>query len=170
MTTATSSIVVRRLRPTDRDSVRELHAGLDRTDGCFRFFAPSSKDLDRVVGSIASNDRTHCAVGAFLDNRLVGVANFVVLDDDVSAEIAVVVAADQQHHGIGTELLHRLAELGRARGLDRFIAEVMPTNSKAMRLIIDSDFPISAHRSDDVTISARPEFSSDRARSTPETP
>ncbi|WP_316574977.1 GNAT family N-acetyltransferase [Nocardia canadensis] len=150
MTTALRNIVLRELGPTDRDAVRELHAGLDRTDGYFRFFAPPPKDLDRVVGSIASHDPTHCAVGAFLDDRLVGVANFVVLDDGVSAEIALVVAADEQHHGIGTVLFHRLTELGRARGLDRFIAEVLPTNSKAMRLIIDSDLPISAHRSDGV--------------------
>ena len=148
MTTATSNIVFRELRPTDRAAVLALHADPAGTDGYFRFFGPPPKNLDRVVRSIASNDRTHCAVGAFIDDHLIGVANFVVLDNDVSAEIAMVVAAGEQHHGIGTDLLYRLAALARARGLDRFIAEVVPTNSKAMRLIIDSDLPISAHRSD----------------------
>ena len=150
MTTATSNIDFRKLRPSDRAAVLELHADLAGTDGYFRFFGPPPKNLDRVVGSIASNDRTHCAVGAFIDDDLIGVANFVVLDDGVSAEIAMVAAAGEQHHGIGTDLLYRLAALGRARGLERFIAEVVPTNSKAMRLIIDSDLPISAHRSDGV--------------------
>ncbi|MFD8104450.1 GNAT family N-acetyltransferase [Nocardia fluminea] len=149
MTTATSSVTFRELRPTDRDSLLELHADLEGADSYFRFFEPPAEDLDRAVCSIASNDRTHCAVGAFLDDHLVGVANFVVLDDGVSAELAMVVAAGRQHHGIGTDLFHRLAERGRARGLDRFIAEV-PTNSTAMRLIVESDLPISAHRSDDV--------------------
>ncbi|MFI7530154.1 GNAT family N-acetyltransferase [Nocardia salmonicida] len=149
MTTATSSVTFRDLRPSDRDSLLELHADLEGTDSYFRSFAPPPEDLDRVVGSIASNDRTRCAVGAFLDDRVVGVANFVVLDDGVSAELAMVVAAGRQHHGIGTDLFHRLAEQGRARGLDRFIAEV-PTNSTAMRLIVESDLPISAHRGDGV--------------------
>ncbi|MFC9962605.1 GNAT family N-acetyltransferase [Nocardia ignorata] len=150
MTTTISGISYRELGPADRDSVCALHAGLVGNDGYFRFFAPPPKDLDRVIGPIASSDRAHCAVGAFTGDRLVGVANFVVLEDGATAEIAMVVAADEQHHGIGTDLLGRLAECGRARGIDRFIAEVMPTNSKAMRLIIDSDLPISAHRTEGV--------------------
>ncbi|MEV6220450.1 GNAT family N-acetyltransferase [Nocardia fluminea] len=51
MTAATSNIVFRELRPTDRAAVLELHADPAGPDGCFRFFGPPPENLDRVVGS-----------------------------------------------------------------------------------------------------------------------
>ncbi|WP_433527287.1 GNAT family N-acetyltransferase [Nocardia pseudovaccinii] len=40
----------------------------------------------------------------------------------------MVVAHDEQAHGIGTDLLHRLADLARERGIERFVADVLPAN------------------------------------------
>ncbi len=55
-----------------------------------------------------------------------------------------------QGHGVGTALLRRLADDARARGITRLVAEILPANSKMIRLLIDSDFPITVHRGDGI--------------------
>ncbi|MEV5834870.1 GNAT family N-acetyltransferase [Nocardia sp. NPDC052112] len=150
MATTAPPVTVRRLGPDDAPAIRHLHAGMDEQDSIFRFFTPAPKHLDKVAAAIARDDSAHGAVGAFLGDRLIGVANFVMLPGTKAAEVALVVAHDVQEHGIGTDLLHQLAALARERRIERFVAEVMPTNSKMMRLIIDADFPVTAHRQDDI--------------------
>ncbi|MET7772749.1 GNAT family N-acetyltransferase [Nocardia sp. NPDC005366] len=142
-------VAIRQLSPGDTEAILDLHAAMDRQDSVYRFLTPPvPKDLPAVAAAISRDDPAHGAVGAFVDDRLAGVANFVALDGTESAEVALVVARDQQEHGIGTELLHHLARLARERGIQRFVADVMPTNSKMMRLLIDADFPILAHKQD----------------------
>ncbi|MFO0569864.1 MAG: GNAT family N-acetyltransferase [Polyangiaceae bacterium] len=48
------------------------------------------------------------------------------------ADIAFVVRDEHQGHGLGTLLMRRMAEIGRARGLAGFIATVHPTNAKML--------------------------------------
>ncbi|MEV6139441.1 GNAT family N-acetyltransferase [Nocardia sp. NPDC051990] len=150
MPSGAPTITIRRLGPGDADAIRDLHAGMDEQDSIYRFFAPAPRDLHKVATAISQDDPAHGAVGAFVDDRLVGVANFVALEGTRTAEVALVVMLEEQERGIGTALLHRLAALARERGIDRFVADVMPTNSKMMRLIIDADFPVTAHRQDGI--------------------
>lgn len=56
----------------------------------------------------------------------------------------MVVAHEDQQSGIGTALLTRLADDGRRCGIDRFVADVMATNSTMMQLLKDIDIPMSA--------------------------
>lgn len=143
---------IRRLGSGDIESIRVLYAGMDADDGYHRFFAPPPRSFDKLARLIALDDPAHCAVGAFSDGRLVGVANFVAIGDNGDAEIALVVDAARQHHGIGTELLRRLADFARDRGVQRFIGYVMPDNSKALELMRDIDFPVSSHWDDGTTV------------------
>ncbi|WP_288047863.1 GNAT family N-acetyltransferase [Nocardia sp.] len=140
---------IRPLNAGDTEAILDLHSAMDHEDRVRRFlFEPNTAELEKAAAVAARADPTHGAVGAFVDGRLVGVANFVTLEGTDSAEVALVVAHDRQEHGIGTELLHHLARLAREHGIRRFVADVMPTNSKMMRLLIDADFPILAHRHD----------------------
>ncbi|QIS12540.1 GNAT family N-acetyltransferase [Nocardia arthritidis] len=141
---------IRQLGPADAEAIRALHAAMDAEDGYFRFFMPPPKDLHKVAHAIALRDPEHCAVGAFLGGELVGVANFIVLPGTRSAEVALVVAAEDQQHGIGTALLRSLAELAREHGIERFVAEVLPANSRMMRLLIDGGFPVTTYRQNGV--------------------
>lgn len=141
-----AGITFRRLTPTDTAAVRDLHTALDERDGYSRFFGPRPKNLDHIIAQITANDPEHCALGAFLDHRLIGVAHYVVLDDTRCAEVAMVVAHEDQHSGIGTALLTRLAEHARRHHIERFVAEILSTNSKMMELLMDIDLPISIRR------------------------
>src|SRR6266508_4298270 len=111
---------VREPRPEDEAEVLDLHARLSERDHYLRFFGPTS-GLDLVARRISrAGGGNHAALGAWLDEVLIGVANYEVLrTDPAAAEIALVVDGTAQAHGVGTLLLEHLASVGRARGLRR---------------------------------------------------
>ncbi|WP_227981989.1 GNAT family N-acetyltransferase [Nocardia spumae] len=145
-----SDITYRTLTTRDKAAIRDLHAALDDRDGYYRFFGPRPKNFDHLADVIASDDPRHYAVGAFLGDRLIGVANYVVLADTHCAEVAMAVAHEDQQSGIGTALLTRLAADARRHGIDRFAADIMAANSKMMELLMDIDLPMAAQREDGV--------------------
>ncbi|WP_063920902.1 GNAT family N-acetyltransferase [Nocardia mikamii] len=145
-----TDVTYRRLTPGDCDAVRDLHATLSRRDGYYRFFGARPKHLGDLAAAVSMNDPKHCAFGAFIEDRLIGVANYVVLPDTDCAEVAMVVAHEDQQSGVGTALLTRLAEDARRHGIGRLAGDIMATNSKMMQLLMDIDLPMSAHRDDDV--------------------
>ncbi|WP_280330816.1 GNAT family N-acetyltransferase [Nocardia wallacei] len=143
-------ITFRELDRDDVDAVVELHAALDERDSYYRFFGHQPRNLARIADGLSTNDPTHCAVGAFHAGRLVGMANLVVLPSSRTAETALVVAHEDQAHGIGTRLLHELARPARARGIQRLVADVLPSNARMMRLLTDSGLPFETARQDGV--------------------
>lgn len=152
MTTRTPrlhEVTYRRLTPDDAVGVRDLHAALDERDGYYRFFGRRPKNFDHLAAVVTADDAAHCALGAFVHDRLIGVVNYVALEGDARrAEVAMVVAHEDQQSGIGTALLGHLADVARRRGVDRFVAEVLSTNSKMMQLLMDIDIPIIVRRED----------------------
>ncbi|MEU6562736.1 GNAT family N-acetyltransferase [Nocardia nova] len=145
-----TDVTYRRLTPADADAVRDLHAALDEHDGYYRFFGPRPEHPEYLAATISRDDPDHCAVGAVLAGRLIGVANYIVLAETHCAEVAMVVAHEDQQSGIGTALLTELAAEARRHGIDRFAADIMASNSKMMQLLMDIDIPMAAHRDGDV--------------------
>jgi GNAT superfamily N-acetyltransferase len=135
--------VIRTLTPCDNNAVIALHLGLDQSDSYLRFFMPRPKDLTATAAMITAQDAHHGAVGAFIGVRLVGVANFVVQGETRSAEIALVVAHDEQLHGVGTRLLRRLRLLALEHRVEIFIADVLAENSRMLQLFADIGWPTS---------------------------
>lgn len=68
--------------------------------------------------------------------RLIAVGRFVRLDDDPrAAEVAVTVADEWQHRGLGTMLGKHLAHAARNRDIRRFTATMASDNVAAHRLM-----------------------------------
>ncbi|HEV8557655.1 MAG TPA: GNAT family N-acetyltransferase [Actinophytocola sp.] len=132
-------VQVREPRPEDEAEMLDLHARLSERDHYLRFFGPTS-GLDLVARRITRADGgSHAALGAWLDGVLIGVANYEVLRTDLAAaEIALVVDGTAQAHGVGTLLLEHLASVGRARGLRRFVAEVLAENHRMIKVFVDA--------------------------------
>jgi GNAT superfamily N-acetyltransferase len=137
-----ASVTLRLLGSADVNALEALYAAMDIGDARFRFFGPMPKHLRELAASTALADHSHRAIGAFLGGALVGVANYIRLDDPRTAEVAVLVAHEQQLHGIGTALLSRLVERARADGIVTLFAEVMVENSRMMQIIVEMPWPI----------------------------
>ena len=82
-------------------------------------------------GAVVSHEiPRHVTLLAWLDDRLIGIGEFIVGDDPTEAELAFAVADDHHHEGVATLLLERLAVVGRRCGLERLTARTMfPSSS-----------------------------------------
>lgn len=151
-------VTTRVLRSSDIDAVRRLHAELDQHDSYFRFCGPRPKNLQAIASDLSRNDAEHTAIGAFIGERLVGVANYVRSGASTVAEIAMIVAHDVQQHGIGTLLLDRLSERARENGVTTFDAVVLAENARMLRVLRESGRPLALSR-DHTTVRARIDLS-----------
>jgi acetyl coenzyme A synthetase (ADP forming)-like protein len=75
--------------------------------------------------------------------RVVAIASWVRLRDPRRAEIAFAVDDDYQGRGVGTRLLEQLAELAGERGVDEFVALVLPQNLAMLEVFSRAGFDVS---------------------------
>ena len=138
MLTDGRKVAIRTLDGRDADA---LIAALRRADpgDLRRRFMGMPPPTSYLVKQLNRADGVHDLVlGAFDENgRLVGVAQFDRPDDQPTAEVAIEVAKDWQHHGLGLELLNRLADLARERGIHEFTATYFADNIAIRRLLRD---------------------------------
>jgi acetate---CoA ligase (ADP-forming) len=97
------------------------------------FVDPDWQDSGSYIGVVA---------GAGGQERIVALASYVRLREPTTAEVAFAVADDLQGHGVGTRLLERLADRAREFGIERFVAEVMPSNAAMVRVFEDAGFDV----------------------------
>ncbi|MEO8887848.1 MAG: GNAT family N-acetyltransferase [Jatrophihabitantaceae bacterium] len=135
---------IRTVAAADRAGLDVLHEHASDRSNYLRFFSfsrdTSGEYLDRLV---EPSSPTHHAVAACVDGEIVGVAGFEGLTP-TSAEIALLVADERQHEGIGTLLLEHLAGVARHVGLLHFVAGVLAENGPMLRVIHDIGFRTSA--------------------------
>jgi RimJ/RimL family protein N-acetyltransferase len=142
--------MVRQLRTADGPAVRKLHDHLSERDTYLRFFTLRPARLPQFVDRLVSDVARRAAIGAFVDDGLVGVASYEVASNSVSADIALVVAHRVQTQGIGTILLRNLVSLAQAAGLRRFTAEVLVENTAMLRVLRDCGLPSTVTRAGSV--------------------
>jgi GNAT superfamily N-acetyltransferase len=131
-------VSLRRLTGDDTSAALALYQHLTDHDRYFRFFTLNPIDLDKLVGKMTEPAHGQYAVGAFDADRLIGVAHYVlVCDDPKAAEFAIVVAHEDHSLGVGTALLKHLARIARARGIGRFIADVLGENHLMLMVVFD---------------------------------
>jgi RimJ/RimL family protein N-acetyltransferase len=127
-------ILVRPLRPSDRDELAAGYEELSRAARRLRFFHPPEHLSGSLLDHLVELDgRDHFAlVAQALDEPGqpgVGVARFGRDPHDPStAEAAVTVRESHGNRGIGTVLLLALVDAARARGITKFTASVMWEN------------------------------------------
>ena len=138
-----------RLRPpaaADGPALLALFQGLSPTSLHLRFHGmpavtpglvepvlePDWDERGALIGTLASD-------GA---ERVVAVATYDRLRDPAKAEVAFAVADDLQGRGIGTRLLEQLAAQAAARGVERFVATVLPENTAMLRVFSDAGFDV----------------------------
>lgn len=133
--------LVRRLTPADTEAVRLLHQELPERDTYLRFFTIRPPRLGAFAEHLTAEDARHATLGAYVDGVLTGVATYEVVADPEEAEVALAVDHRQQAHGVGTLLLEHLGSLARARGVRRFVADVLAENAGMLRVFHDFGLP-----------------------------
>lgn len=139
-------LVIRPIRPEDEPSMVKFHRTLSQSTVYMRYFHLLSLDhrvsherltricfidYDREMALIAVRHNAQPS-----DESIVAVGRLTKIQAANDAEVALVVADSFHHQGIGTELLRRLVEIGRAERLDRIVADILAENT-AMRRICE---------------------------------
>ncbi|MFF3644576.1 GNAT family N-acetyltransferase [Streptomyces sp. NPDC002564] len=141
-----------RIRPItaeDADRLVSFYEQVSDESKYYRFFAPyprlSAKDVHRFTHH-DQVDRVGLAVtvgGEFIatvrydriDER--GMAASAPADE---AEVAFLVQDAHQGRGVASTLLEHIAAVARERGIRRFAAEVLPANSKMIKVFTDAGY------------------------------
>jgi len=130
-------LLVRPVRPDDRQRIAQAFERLSPETRYRRFFAPLQRLNDQDLRYLTEVDhRDHEALVAVNPENggIVGVARYVRSQDPKEAEVAVVVGDPWQGRGVATWLLQRLVERARQEGIDHFTALVMSDNEQALEL------------------------------------
>ena len=138
---------LRPIRPDDVEQLRALHARLSPQSIYFRFFSPIPKIPEPQLHRLAEVDyRDRFALVAELDAQVVAVVRYDRNADEPSAaEVAFVVADDQQRRGLATVMLEHLAAVARSNGIERFDAETLPDNRAMMDVFRHAGFDVTSH-------------------------
>jgi RimJ/RimL family protein N-acetyltransferase len=132
-------ILLRRITPEDKDALVAGLGHLSERSVYQRFLAPKPRLTSSELRYLTEVDfLDHYALVAVLARSpevVVGVGRWVrSTESPADAEIAIVVADDLQGRGVGTQLGRALTEAARARGIERFVASMLPSNQAAHRL------------------------------------
>jgi RimJ/RimL family protein N-acetyltransferase len=139
-------VLIRAMHPTDADALVAFHAGLSKESIYRRFFSPHPKLTDAEVQRFTHVDGTdRLAIVAFDGPRLAGVARADRFDATDRAEVAVVVADELQHEGVGTALLERLVDDAIAVGIHVFEADTLFENQAMLNVFRHLGFRVSSH-------------------------
>ncbi|MEW2433273.1 GNAT family N-acetyltransferase [Streptomyces caniferus] len=130
-----------RLRPAcpkDRAQVLRLYDDMSADSLRSRFFVVSRRSGEQAADRLcALPEAGHRTLVAVHGDRLVGVAEYEIGDDPASAEIALAVADDFHHRGVGTLLLEHLVHLARENGVSAFTADVLTDNHLIHKVFAD---------------------------------
>jgi acyl-CoA synthetase (NDP forming)/RimJ/RimL family protein N-acetyltransferase len=154
------------LRPIsgdDRELLIDFYAQVSAESKYMRFFAPMPRLSDKDVERFTHVDhRDRVAFVLTVAEKMIAVGRFDRITDGgdgpVEAEVAFLVQDAHQGRGIAQLLLEHLAQAGRERGIDTFVAEVLPENSRMIQIFREAGYKVAGGFEDGVM---RFEFSID---------
>jgi acyl-CoA hydrolase/GNAT superfamily N-acetyltransferase len=128
------SILIRPVRMSDAEPLQDLLYGLSVESTYQRFFQYKKFYPDDEIQKLVDldYDRNLALVACRHDAQSADIVGLVRYDVDPATrlgELGFVVVDEWQGRGIGSALMRRVAEIGKARGLAGFTADVLPTNA-----------------------------------------
>ncbi|MCW2759652.1 MAG: CoA-binding domain protein, partial [Nocardioidaceae bacterium] len=133
---------LRPVHPADKDLLTSFYGRVSDQSKYLRFFAPmpklSEKDLVRFT-TVDHRDRV--ALVLTLGERMVAIGRYDVVEPG-RAEVAFLVEDEHQGRGIAQLLLEHLAQAARERGVDKFVAEILPENTKMIQVFRDAGYQV----------------------------
>jgi acyl-CoA synthetase (NDP forming)/RimJ/RimL family protein N-acetyltransferase len=134
---------LRPIRPDDADRLRAFHSRLSQQTVFNRYFAYRPVLSDADVARFTQVDmRDRVALVATLHGEIIGVVRYDRLPGTREAEVAFVVEDAHQGRGLGPVLLEHLAAAARERGIERFTADVLPTNGAMLGVFKSAGYSV----------------------------
>ncbi len=139
---------LRPIRPDDAQRLVDFYSRVSPESKYLRFFSPYPNLSARDVRRFTQVDyASRVALIVTLGDSMIGVGRYDRIDDDstrsVRAEVAFLIEDAHQGRGIGQLLLEHLAQAARERGIDRFVAEVLPQNRRMAQVFADAGYRVS---------------------------
>jgi acyl-CoA synthetase (NDP forming)/ribosomal protein S18 acetylase RimI-like enzyme len=141
---------IRPITPADAELLVEFYARVSDRSKYYRFFSPMPNLSERDVKRFTVVDHDHrVALVMVLQGQMIAVGRYDVIGDG-EAEVAFLV--EDQHHGRGIAqlLLEHLAQAARERGIERFVAEVLPDNQAMIHTFRDAGYRVASGYEDGV--------------------
>lgn len=139
-------ITIREAVPSDVEAVRALYGRTSPRSLYLRYFGGGT-NLDRAVGRLVRPaDESHEVLVGLIDDVVVGVGEYDLLDDPTLAEVAFLVDDHLHHLGIATKLLDHLATEARRHGVRCFIAETLSENRAMIGVLDHCGYPTTSTR------------------------
>jgi len=133
---------LRPIHPEDAELLVDFYSRVSPESKYMRFFAPyptlSERDVHRFT-HVDYVDRVAFVVT--VGHQVIAVGRYDRLDNN-EAEVAFLVEDDHQGRGIAQLLLEHLAQAGRERDIDQFVAEVLPDNVRMIKTFRDAGYHI----------------------------
>ncbi|MFB4317968.1 GNAT family N-acetyltransferase [Actinomadura sp. 21ATH] len=138
------------LRPItgdDAELLRSFYARLSPETIYYRFFSPRPRLSDREIEHFTHVDHDRrVALIATIGGAMVAVVRYDTLADRPgTAEVAFLVEDAHQGRGLGAVLLEHIAAAARERGLERFVASVLPDNRRMTRVFREVGYRAEQH-------------------------
>jgi acetyltransferase len=148
-----TKIVIRPIRPEDRQIEQEFVRNLSGESRYFRFMSAINELSESMLNRFTKidYDRELALIAVVTENAHeteIAVARYVKNPDRRSCEFAVVVADAWHHRGIGTKLMKCLMQAARARGLQVMEGFVLSSNHQMLALMQALGFEVSAMEGD----------------------
>ncbi len=141
---------VRPIRPADADRLRAFYSRLSPESIYFRFFGPRPRLSDREVTRFTTVDyESRVALIATIGAEMVAVIRYDRTGPG-EAEVAFLVEDAHQGRGVASVLLEHLAATARERGIERFVADVLPANMKMMGVLRQAGYTAESSFADGV--------------------
>jgi acyl-CoA synthetase (NDP forming)/RimJ/RimL family protein N-acetyltransferase len=133
---------LRPILPEDAEGLVEFYTHVSKESKYFRFFAPMPTLSDRDVKRFTNVDyHDRVAFVITVAQKIIGVGRYDLIKEG-QAEVAFLVQDAHQGRGIAQLLLEHLAQAGRERGVDRFVAEVLPDNRRMIQVFREQGYQV----------------------------
>ncbi len=142
-----TQIFFRPIKPTDEPALSEMLYSLSDESVRSRYFTSTvrfpHKDIQQVANIDYQNELAIVGVvPGVAGEQVVAIAQYFLDPKTKEAEVAFVVQDEWQAKGIGTFLLDYLVQIARQRGVQRFLASVLPTNKAMLAIFHNSGYKV----------------------------
>ena len=125
----------------DYDAIKSFYDGLSEDSIYSRFHGWVQTEGPARSDAEADGD-SRVVLTAWRGDRIVASGAYDRLREPAVAEVSFTVGDEFQSHGVATRILEQLAEIGAARGIERFDAEVAETNAAMQRVFQRAGFGV----------------------------